>query len=243
MAAVLCKTGRFRRTRRAVAAGGKISRRRHGRHGPTALPRYRNGFSSRFYQRDERGPPKATRPSTAHAASAWSEKAASIALRCKADFHIKGRIEHQSTNSGRHNFRRRRLYLQYRAYELRLHGGGIHLDKISGSNEPFLFRERRTFPLAGRADRESSTSSKPHIPQFQVRDQVISSVAAQISVEHQNANVTLHSVIDQGSVDAKGGSIWRVTATPSPRLTHVLFPRRLCWPTCMPAKAQRWAEK
>jgi translocation and assembly module TamB len=40
--------------------------------------------------------------------------------------------------------------------------------------------------------------------QFQVRDQVISHVAGQVSVENRHANVTFHSVIDQGSVDAKG---------------------------------------
>ena len=42
-------------------------------------------------------------------------------------------------------------------------------------------------------------------PQFQVRSKVIFGIAAQISVEHRHANVTLHSVIDQGSVDAKEG--------------------------------------
>ncbi len=137
--------------------------------------------------------------------SAWSEAINSLAL--KADFHqgtIKSNINLQipagtiSANAG--------YTLKTRAYELSLHGGGIQLDKISAV--------QRSVPLEGAVDLSVSgrgTIDNPQLqanltsPQFQVRSQVISNIAAQISVEHRHANVTLHSVIDQGSVDAKGG--------------------------------------
>lgn len=137
--------------------------------------------------------------------SAWNEVINSLAL--KADFHqgtIKSNIDLQipagtiSADAG--------YTLKTRAYELSLHGRGIQLDKISAV--------QRSVPLEGAADLSVSgrgTIDNPQLqanltsPQFQVRSQVISGIAAQISVEHQHANFTLHSVIDQGSVDAKGG--------------------------------------
>ncbi len=137
--------------------------------------------------------------------SAWNEAINSLAL--KADFHqgtIKSNINLQipagtiSADVG--------YMLKTRAYELNLQGRGIQLDKISAV--------QRSVPLEGAADLSLSgrgTIDNPQLqgnltsPQFQVRNQVISSIAAQISVEHQHANVTLHSVIDQGSVDARGG--------------------------------------
>ena len=51
------------------------------------------------------------------------------------------------------------------------------------------------------------TRSSPailHISQFQFRDQSISSAEAQLKVARQHANFTLHSVIAQGKVEAKG---------------------------------------
>lgn len=136
--------------------------------------------------------------------SAWSEAINNLAL--KADFHqgtIKSNINLQipagtiSADAG--------YTLKTRAYELRLNGGGIQLGKISAI--------QRSVPLEGATDLSVSgrgTIDNPQLqanltsPQFQVRNQVISGIAAQISVENQHANVTLHSIIDRGSVDAKG---------------------------------------
>lgn len=137
--------------------------------------------------------------------SAWSEAIDHLAL--NAAFHrgtIKSTIDLKipaGTISADASYT-----LQTRAYELKLHGGGIQVDKISAIE--------RAIPLQGVTDLSVSgngTIENPQLqanlasPQFQIRDQVISGVAAQISVEHQHANLTLHCIIDRGSVDAKAG--------------------------------------
>jgi len=152
-----------------------------------------------------RAAPEGNATITVTRGSAWNEAINSLAL--KADFHqgtIKSSINLQipagtiSANVG--------YTLMTQAYELSLHGRGIQLGKISAV--------QRSVPLEGMADLSVSgrgTIDNPQLqanltsPQFQVRNQVISSIAAQISVEHQHANVTLHSVVDRGSVDAQGG--------------------------------------
>ena len=162
-------------------------------------------FSAHVSIKGTREAPEGNLTITVTRGSAWNEAINSLAL--KANFHqgtIKSNIDLQipagtiSADAG--------YTLKTRAYELSLRGGGIQLDKISAV--------QRSVPLEGTADLSVSgrgTIDKPQLqasltsPQFQVRNQVISGVAAQISVEHQHANVTLHSVIDQGSVDAEGG--------------------------------------
>jgi translocation and assembly module TamB len=137
--------------------------------------------------------------------SAWSETINNLAL--NAMFHqgtVKSAINLQipaGTITADASYT-----LQTRAYGLQLHGGDIQLGKISAIE--------RAVALQGAADLSVSgngTVDNPQLeanltaPHFQIRDQVISETAAHISVDHQHANVTFHSVIDQGSVDAKVG--------------------------------------
>jgi translocation and assembly module TamB len=137
--------------------------------------------------------------------SAWSEAIDHLAL--NAAFHqgtVKSTMNLQipaGTISADASYT-----LQTRAYELKLHGGGIHLDKISVIERAVSFQGVADLSVSGKGTIENpQLQANLTSPQFQVRDQVISGVAAQISVEHQNANVTLHCVIDRGSVDAKAG--------------------------------------
>ena len=90
-------------------------------------------------------------------------------------------------------------------YDVKLQGSKIKLDKIDAL-------EKR-MPLEGTADvavTGSGTISNPQLeanftaPQLQTQGHTISNISAKLSVANQHANIDLHSIVEQGSVEAKG---------------------------------------
>jgi translocation and assembly module TamB len=89
-------------------------------------------------------------------------------------------------------------------YDVSLHGGKIDLAKISTL--------QRSVPLQGAIDISATgagTIQNPQLqanvasPKLQIHDQMISGIAAQIGLADHHANLTLHSTVYQGAVDAK----------------------------------------
>jgi translocation and assembly module TamB len=89
-------------------------------------------------------------------------------------------------------------------YQLSLHGSGLQLAKI-----PVLQRQSM---VQGAIDFSATGTGTLHDPglqanlsasQVQVRDQTISNISAQIALANHRANLTLHSTVYQGSVDAR----------------------------------------
>ncbi len=90
-------------------------------------------------------------------------------------------------------------------YDVKLQGSKIKLDKIDAL-------EKR-MPLEGVADvavTGNGTISNPQLeanftaPQLQTQGHTISNISAKLSVANQHANIDLHSIVEQGSVEAKG---------------------------------------
>ncbi len=92
--------------------------------------------------------------------------------------------------------------LASQTYSLQLHSGGLQLAKIGALQGRDM---QGTVELSGMGD---GTLSDPGlqanlaVPQLETQGQKISNIAAQINVAHQHANISLNSVVDQGSVQA-----------------------------------------
>ena len=90
-------------------------------------------------------------------------------------------------------------------YDLKLQGSAIKLEKITALQKRAELHGTADVSLAG-----SGTIGDPQleanfdVPQLQTQGQTISNISAKISVANQHANIQLHSIVDQGSVDARG---------------------------------------
>lgn len=90
-------------------------------------------------------------------------------------------------------------------YDVKLQGSSINLEKIATL--------QKRMPVEGTADvavTGSGTISKPQFdadftaPQLQTQGHTISNITAKLNVTNQHANIDLHSIVEQGSVEAKG---------------------------------------
>jgi translocation and assembly module TamB len=90
-------------------------------------------------------------------------------------------------------------------YDVKLHSSAIQLEKI-------VTLQKRT-AVEGTADvavMGSGTISNPQLEanfasaQLQTQGHTISNIAAKLSIANQHANFDLHSIVEQGSVEAKG---------------------------------------
>lgn len=90
-------------------------------------------------------------------------------------------------------------------YEVNLHGSGLQLDKIATL--------QKEASVQGKADLSVTANGSIHNPkvhasltsaQLEMRGQAISNFTAQVDVASQHATLQLHSVVAQGSVEAKG---------------------------------------
>ena len=89
-----------------------------------------------------------------------------------------------------------------RAYSLQVHGAGLQLNKIAA------LQGRDVQGAVELSAQGSGTIDAPSLeanltaPQLTTGGQKISNIVAQINVAHEHANISLHSVVDQGSVQA-----------------------------------------
>lgn len=95
--------------------------------------------------------------------------------------------------------------LETQQYTVQVHGDRLHLDKISA-----LDRLTSVGGVAAISASGSGTIQNPSlqanltIPQLQIRDQNISDITAQIGVANRHANLTMHSNVYNGAVEARG---------------------------------------
>jgi translocation and assembly module TamB len=90
-------------------------------------------------------------------------------------------------------------------YQLHLTANGINLQKVSAIQHGSSIQGIVNLSAIG-----TGTVHNPQleadlaVPTLRIQDQTISGIDAHVSVAHEHANLTLRSVVDQGSVDAKG---------------------------------------
>ncbi len=90
-------------------------------------------------------------------------------------------------------------------YDVKLHGSSIKLEKIAALQKRTAVEGTANVAVTG-----SGTISNPQLeanftaPQLQTQGHTISNIAAKLSVANQHANIDLHSIVEQGSVEAKG---------------------------------------
>ncbi|MGC2507359.1 MAG: translocation/assembly module TamB domain-containing protein [Candidatus Acidiferrales bacterium] len=89
-------------------------------------------------------------------------------------------------------------------YQLSLHGSGVQLAKIPMLQHEAAVQGAIDFSASGSGTiRNPSLQANLAASQIQVRDQTISNMSAQVALASHRANLTLHSTVDEGSVDAK----------------------------------------
>ena len=90
-------------------------------------------------------------------------------------------------------------------YQLHLNANGINLQKVSAIQHGSSIQGVMNLSANG-----SGTVHDPQleadlaVPTLRIQDQTITGIDAHVAVAHEHANLTLRSVVDQGSVDAKG---------------------------------------
>ena len=90
-------------------------------------------------------------------------------------------------------------------YDVKLHGGSIQLEKIPALQKRAAVTGTLDLNVTG-----TGTISNPQLeanftaPQLQAQGHTISNVAANVSIGNQHASIDLHSIIEQGTVEAKG---------------------------------------
>jgi translocation and assembly module TamB len=90
-------------------------------------------------------------------------------------------------------------------YDVKLHSGAIQLEKIGALQKRAAIQGTADVSVTG-----SGTISNPQLeanftaPQLQTQGHTISNIAAKLSIANQHANIDLHSIVEQGSVEAKG---------------------------------------
>ncbi len=90
-------------------------------------------------------------------------------------------------------------------YEMKLHGGAIDLEKISALQKRAAAHGIADISVSGSGTiRDPQMEANFTVPQLQLQGQSVSNIAAKVSVANQRANFEMHSVVAQGSVEAKG---------------------------------------
>jgi translocation and assembly module TamB len=90
-------------------------------------------------------------------------------------------------------------------YDVKLQASSIKLEKIAALQKRTAVEGTANVAVTG-----SGTISNPQLeanftaPQLQTQGHTISNIAAKLSVANQHANIDLHSIVEQGSVEAKG---------------------------------------
>ena len=90
-------------------------------------------------------------------------------------------------------------------YDVKLHGGGIHLGKIAALQKRGAVEGTAEISVDG-----SGTMREPQLdvafaaPELKMQSETISKVDAKVHLANQHAAFELHSVVEQGSVEAKG---------------------------------------
>ena len=92
-------------------------------------------------------------------------------------------------------------------YDMTLTADGLKLDQLqSVQQRAGSLRGVLSLNLSGQGTvKDPQVSGNVQIPQLQISGQTFSGVKAQIDLAHQQANVSLESVVEQGYVQAKGG--------------------------------------
>jgi translocation and assembly module TamB len=90
-------------------------------------------------------------------------------------------------------------------YDVKLQASSIKLEKIAALQKRTAFEGTADVAVTG-----SGTICNPQLeanltaPQLQTQGHTISNIAARLSIANQHANIDLHSIVEQGSVEAKG---------------------------------------
>ena len=136
--------------------------------------------------------------------SAWSEPFDSVAL--NADFRQRqvqssinvklpaGAIAADASYS-----------LSLRAYALKLEANGIQLARIALIQSAVPVSGALNISATGNGTLDNpELNVKLTVPDLRVQDETISGMAAQVSVAHNRAEITVHAGVDQGTLDARG---------------------------------------
>lgn len=90
-------------------------------------------------------------------------------------------------------------------YDVKLHGNAIDLEKIAALQRRAAVQGTAELSVTGSGTiRDPQLEADFTIPQLQTQGQTISNLAAKVRVANQHANIEFHSVVAQGSVEAKG---------------------------------------
>jgi translocation and assembly module TamB len=92
-----------------------------------------------------------------------------------------------------------------RHYDAQLHADGLKLDQVAALQRAVTIRGALNVSANGQGTIQNPTlQANLTSRQLQVSDQPLSNFAAQVSVADQHARITLQSMVDQGSVQARG---------------------------------------
>ena len=90
-------------------------------------------------------------------------------------------------------------------YDAKLHADGLKLDGISALQRGGKIGGVLNISASGRGTiQDPELEVNLAVPQLQIHECPVSNLTAQVTVAHEHGNLTLHSVVDQGSVDVKG---------------------------------------
>jgi translocation and assembly module TamB len=161
-------------------------------------------LSGKISVKGTRAAPDGTAAITLTKATAWNEEIESLAVNAESHagaIHSNLKLQIPAgIISAEGNYT-----LATQQYDVKLHSGAVQLGRIDALQKRDAIQGTADVSVTG-----SGTVSNPQLeasftaPQLQTQGHTISNIAAKLSVANQHANIDLHSIIEQGSVEAKG---------------------------------------